>query len=146
MNIFKFVSFTFITSILCTSVLAGNSIYKWKDKDGVVHYSQNAPQGQEVQVITTKTPRTPIPDEAPAATQDNSVIAPDASSPDATGNETAVEKVPVATKDQATCDKALKAIVELQQPIITLNGKVMTLEEKNVQIRSMNEIKKIHCP
>jgi hypothetical protein len=151
MNIFKLVSFTFITLIMCVSAL-GSTIYKWKDKNGVVHYSQNAPIGQETEIITTKTPRsaeTNLDSETDEADNEEEDDAADASAEDDEdeGEEKTGKAVPVATKDQATCDKALKAIEDLQNnPIVTVNGKVMTIEEKNTQLSNMDEIVKVHCP
>ncbi len=154
MNILKLVSFTFIVSFICTGTLAGNAIYKWTDENGVVHYSQTAPKGQEVQVISTKTPRSEeITEDMEDGDEEESeadVITDEdekefeAEAED--GTEKNTKATPETTKDQATCDKALKAIQDLQNPVVTLNGKVMTIDEKNAQLKNMDEIVQIHCP
>lgn len=125
--------------------IAGNTnIYKWKDKSGVIHYSQTAPQGQEVEVITTRTPRNAMAedDTSTATTTTETGGTTEGGNKSTTIDNTA----PLARKDQATCDVAQKAANDLQKPVIMNEGKIMTIEEKNIEIQKMQEIIKIHCP
>jgi hypothetical protein len=141
MNIVKTIIYSTALLLICTNALsASNNVYKWKDKNGVVHYSQNAPQGEDVEIITTKTPRAPLPDTANTTTDENGNAE---LAEDGTPKEKAT---PTIKKDQATCDIALKAIQDLQKPIIMHEGKVMTIDQKNAELKKMDEIKAVHCP
>ena len=135
----------FLVSVLAiiaipSALAAKTDVYKWKDKDGVIHYSQNAPQDQEkVEVITTKTPRAPLPEGAVDVNQTtNSSVSSD--------DQKKSPKPIVVQKDQATCDKATKMVEELQKPIIMRDGKIMTIDEKNEEIKKQQEIMEVHCP
>ena len=46
-------------------VMAQQTIYKWTDEDGVVHFGESPPPGVDAEVITT----TPAPTQAPQTTQ-----------------------------------------------------------------------------
>lgn len=136
-----------IKCILCSSIVlfatsqaiaASTNVYKWTDKDGIVHYSQNAPKGQTAEMISTKTPRAALPDAEPQATLPITANS-------ATSDEEA-EDDDLAQKDPATCQEAQKGIQSLQQPIIMKDEKIMTIDEKNTEILKLKEIIKIHCP
>ena len=44
----------FFFLILCLPLLMGAEVYRWVDDNGVVNYSQNKPQGVDVQQIITR--------------------------------------------------------------------------------------------
>lgn len=151
MNIFKLSSFAFITSMLCMGTIAGNNVYKWTDKNGLVHYSQNAPEGVKVEIISTKTPyeeaeelESESEENTEQTTDTNNDVSDSGSGEE--GEDSPKQEGPVAKKDKATCEQALKDIASLQKPIVRMEGKVMTIEEKNEQLKILNEIKTVHCP
>ena len=52
----------------------------------------------------------------------------------------------VATKDPAICQQAKTALNDLvTKPIIRRDNKVMTIEEKNLEIQRMQEVVDVHC-
>ncbi len=131
-----------ITSLLCFNAFAATTtqVYTWTDKEGVVHYSETPPKNKEQtsQLVSTKT-------QAGVSSQ--------ATSPEDTETETeektatSQENVEqVLKKDPEACKQATKALNSLMsKPIIRTNGKIMTIEEKNQQLKNMKEIMKIHC-
>lgn len=143
MNTLKLAFLTFISLVVSANSLAAN-IYKWKDKDGIVHYSQNAPSGQQVEVITTKTPKAPLPETG--MSNNDSDEADEQTGEDGGKNKKRDPDAPVATKDKASCEQAKTAIIELQKPLVSRDGKIMTIEEKNQVIDEQMQIQKIHCP
>jgi hypothetical protein len=146
MKTHKLALFTFITSIVCMNAAANNVIYKWKDTNGVVHYGQNAPKGQEVEIITTKTPKGALPETSPTTKTDKKTVLPITQTAGDDEKKDKEKAAPTVGKDPATCDKATKAIQDLQRPIVTMDGKVMTIDQKNEQLSHWDEVQKVHCP
>lgn len=135
----KFLQTAFCSLMLtaaATSLQAAN-FYKWTDENGVVHYSERAPQGKEAEIVTTQTPRSAPPAAAPVAGEKKE------------GEQTAAESATpqVVKKDSAVCARAQKDLqVLISKPIVRQNGKVMTVEEKNKAIQELQEIISVHCP
>lgn len=138
-------SFVLATSFVIFALSAhAENFYKWTDEDGVVHYSQRAPAGKEAQTISTKT--APSSDQQ----QDNTEASADSGSEENdTPEEETAQQAPtpeVVKKDPETCKKAQKDLQVLKsRPIVRQNGKVMTVDEKNKQIQTLNEIIAVHC-
>lgn len=58
----------FLLMGICAASLAQQTVYKWVDEDGVVHFSEqppNVPPGTKVETITTDPSPTPVPRSQP---------------------------------------------------------------------------------
>ena len=97
-----------------TLLLSGNTVYQWTDENGVVHFSQTAPDSNQEAVETTlrSAPKTggsvastPEPTPAPAESQE-------AAGPEATAEEVAA---PSYTKIPENCDKARAMLATLSE-------------------------------
>jgi len=138
-----------LLAMLCTSTfsIAGN-IYKWTDENGTTHYGQNAPIGVKAELISKSATRGVLPVTTPPATA--------APTTDASKTSTSTDKTApadtkkdaktVVEKDPSTCTMAQENMKQLQKPIVRIEGKVMTIEDKNKKIAEMEEIAAVHCP
>lgn len=124
---------------LCYSYSAmSTDFYKWTDEKGTVHYGQHKPSDAQSEVITTPTPRS-------TNVQNNVVVKKDApvKKVPSTAPTAEVKKI---KKDPKTCQQAKDAEMTLRsRPIVRKGGKVMTIDEKNKELETVSEAKKIHC-
>lgn len=99
-----------LTGSLISVNLAAENIYRWTDENGVVHFGDRPPEGQQAQAI-------PIPDAPPSEAADND-MAPeqsDAPVPGEESNDASVEEEPVPlTAAQARRAKMAKDREERQ--------------------------------
>lgn len=58
---------TSLALVLSSTAMAGQ-IYKWVDAQGVTHFSEQPPQGQQANTVNTATPPPPAPESKPAPT------------------------------------------------------------------------------
>lgn len=58
---------TSLALVLSSTAMAGQ-IYKWVDAQGVTHFSEQPPQGQQANTVNTATPPPPAPEQKPAPT------------------------------------------------------------------------------
>lgn len=58
---------TSLALVLSSTAMAGQ-IYKWVDAQGVTHFSEQPPQGQQANTVNTATPPPPTPEPKPAPT------------------------------------------------------------------------------
>ncbi|UUD63170.1 DUF4124 domain-containing protein [Pseudomonas seleniipraecipitans] len=58
---------TSLALVLSSTAMAGQ-IYKWVDAQGVTHFSEQPPQGQQANTVKTATPPPPAPEPKPAPT------------------------------------------------------------------------------
>ncbi|NQD80478.1 DUF4124 domain-containing protein [Pseudomonas sp. CrR14] len=58
---------TSLALVLSSTAMAGQ-IYKWVDAQGVTHFSEQPPQGQQANTVNTATPPPPAPEPKPAPT------------------------------------------------------------------------------
>ncbi|SDG40306.1 DUF4124 domain-containing protein [Phytopseudomonas seleniipraecipitans] len=58
---------TSLALVLSSTAIAGQ-IYKWVDAQGVTHFSEQPPQGQQANTVNTATPPPPAPEPKPAPT------------------------------------------------------------------------------
>lgn len=113
-------------------------VYTWTDAKGVVYYSETPPKDKEQQsvLVTTKTSQNSDAESSDAGT----------STAETQTSSTGTEGTQVISKDANACKQATEARKSLiGTPILRRNGKVMTIEEKNEELRNMEEIIKIHC-
>lgn len=138
-----------LSSLLCLFTLSAFAadFYKWTDAQGVVHFSETPPKdkNQKAELIRDKHPRAPLPEINTGKQEDEGN---DESSGESSGTSEAKKPKPdqVATKDPAICQQAKTALNDLvTKPIIRRDNKVMTIEEKNLEIQRMQEVVDVHC-
>ncbi|MCY4044359.1 MAG: DUF4124 domain-containing protein [Cellvibrionales bacterium] len=120
----------FFACLVTTSSFAGK-FYKWVDEKGNTHYSQNPPPAQQAKVVKTYNDK-------------------GHSQPIKKAGEEKVAKadtaMPVAKKDKALCKKARDNQKALEsQPMIMQEGKIMSVDQRNEQIKAAQSIIKVHC-
>ncbi len=91
---------TLVTGLVSANALAGE-IYKWTDENGLVHFGDRPPQGQQAQSISTPEAAPPDDDETESAPEAQEAAPADASIDTAAGEE---EPVPL-TAAQARREK-----------------------------------------
>lgn len=99
--------------VLCTFLLTGNTVYQWTDENGVVHFSQTAPDNDQQAVETTlrNAPRTggtiaPAPEATSVPSE----------SQDSNEPESVSEKVvPSYTKSPENCERARGMLATLNE-------------------------------
>ena len=126
----------FVASLLlmfiAVSVSAGK-FYKWVDESGNTHYSQNPPAHQQTDVVKTYNDK-------------GYKAKPSERKEEKLAENGAQDAVPLIKKDKTLCAKAQKNIETLtSQPVIMQNGKLLTIEEKNKQVKTAKDIADIHC-
>ena len=120
--------------ICLSSPLVADDFYKWTDDKGVVHYSQRAPQGTEAKKVRTYNTGTRT---TPAGKSSEKGEAPE--------EKTTIEPK-LAKKDPALCERAKKDSETLRnRPLVRQNGKILTMDQKNEQIKKLQDIINIHC-
>lgn len=138
------------------NVGVASTVYKWTDESGRVHFGQRPPQGVKSEQVNTSTPRSfgqhyddqpeTVTESAPVAAPAQSTEAPENTdnTADADGEKTAAPAV--IQKDAALCAKAQESKHMLTTvPIIRRNGKVMTVEEKNEELKYVEELIFVNC-
>ena len=95
----------FLTSmaVLLLSVISGNAvageIYSWTDKNGVVHYGDRPPEGQETQIVVI--PQAHLPDSAGAyPSPEDAQPGGDSNAADATNAPGEQDTAPLSLADQ----------------------------------------------
>ncbi|WP_169307341.1 DUF4124 domain-containing protein [Chitiniphilus eburneus] len=102
---------TMMLVLMCgVAAFASAEIYKWKDADGRVHYSDTPPPGQnKAQVINTKElPVSSLPANRNEARTDAATPAPSPVPGAAEAKPAAPAAAAAPPKDQAACDAARK--------------------------------------
>lgn len=116
-------AFVFAVAALALAASAGAQVYKWKDSNGVTHYSDAPPVGttyQKVQVNTNVA--TPV---APAPIPGNSVSA-------NSSTQTATQSAPASTAPVPdTADNRAKLCKQLDSNIALLNSSSPVLSHNN---------------
>lgn len=145
-------SFLLVSVLLALFFTSGNaladSVYKWVDEDGNIHYSQKPPEGKDSEVINTRKPRSfgygqhDDSNNAQTSQADQATEQAD----DQTKEQPAQKPEETFKKDPELCKKAkeYKAVL-LRNPIVRKNNKALTLDEKNEEMRKANEIIQMHC-
>lgn len=120
-----------VLMILQVASVHAGKFYKWVDDNGNTHYSQNPPPAQNAQVIKTYNNKG---HSKPIEKADDDKVA-------------KADVAPlVAKKDPALCKKARDTQKTLEsQPMIMQEGKIMTVEQRNEQIKAAQSIIKVHC-
>lgn len=153
MNAFKKMTFAITAGLVALTLPLSHSIaseiYRWVDDNGQVHFSQRPPEGKNSERVQSSTPRSfgqnieDEPVEAPATTETPET----APANEEAGDEQAeTTDAPAIQKDSALCNKAQESKKMLMSvPIIRRNGKVMSVEEKNEELKYVEEIISVHC-
>lgn len=128
---------------------SASTIYKWVDEKGQPHFGQNPPEQFQAEQISPKTRSFGQHIEHhPEAAQDTTLAeetVPDVNNePEQAQAEEVAEEV--FKKDPALCSQAQEnKRLLMQHPIIRRQGKVLTVDEKNKELRDTEEIIKVHC-
>ena len=141
MNIFKIsLLIALFFSTFAQAQTEEQFVYKWTDENGIIHYDQRPPKGIEAEKISAgkKQKSAPPPgSSASSSAEDEGEDKPKVS-------RSAAEQV--VTKDAELCNKAkANRNILVTKPIVRQNDKVLTIDEKNEQIRQMDEIINVHC-
>lgn len=148
---------TLFIAALHANTSVASSIYRWTDENGQVHFSQRPPEGQKSEQVNASKTRSfgQNIDDEPASAAPPVTAAPAAS--EQTGDNSAAaetsdgEPAPEAAaqviqKDAGLCAKAQESKKMLVSvPIVRRGGKVMTVEEKNSELKYVEEIISVHC-
>lgn len=126
-----------LIGIFLSAPLQAGDFYKWTDEKGTVHYSQRAPENEKTETVHTYNTSN-----SGAQTTLSGTV------PGASGTkkeeETAAPEL--AKKDPALCERAKKDSETLRtRPLIRQNGKVLTMDEKNEQIKQLQDVINVHC-
>ncbi|HSC78729.1 MAG TPA: DUF4124 domain-containing protein [Chitinolyticbacter sp.] len=138
-----------ILSLCCVAATASAEIYKWKDADGRIHYSDTPPPDQKkAKVIDTKAqPVSSLPADRKTAAPAAAAATDGAKPADAAKADPAT-----AQKDPAACDAAQKRSAFLQNnkiyKAINEKGEVefMEAERRKQEIAKNEEDLKKFCP
>ena len=113
----RFVLLLTCTTLLLLSILSANTIanevYTWTDADGVVHYGDKAPRGQEAQTITIRESsrlNTTVDDSADGDTQPDTV-----SAAENTDDSDAQESIPEQSIADAKREEIAKSRMERRE-------------------------------
>lgn len=132
-----FLGTAFVGLLLALSTSHAGQFYKWTDDNGVVHYSQQPPQGKTSEPVQTRNTKG-----SSTAAERNTETPKSDSQPTAKTSEP-IKKI---KKDPELCQQAKKdAQVLRQRPIVRRNNKVMTIEEKNKALANLETIIKQNC-
>ncbi len=131
-----------IASSAWTLPAAAGNFYKWTDENGVVHYSERKPES----VTETETVKTYNTKGSGNSTLTGTAVGANPG-PESTGevSEKQAQKAPEAKKDPALCERAKADQQKLQRPMVMQNGKVLTIDEKNEQMKKLQEVINVHC-
>lgn len=128
---------------------SASTIYKWVDDKGQTHFGQNPPEQFQAEQVSPKARSFGQHIESLPEEMQNPVITEEtASDNDSEVERTQIEEVveEVFKKDPALCNQAKEnKRLLMQHPVIRRHGKVLTVEEKNKELRDMDEIIKVHC-
>lgn len=148
----KFGLIVSLSCLLCTplAAMAATDFYKWTDSAGVVHFSETPPKdkNQAAELIRSKQPPPPLPQLSSenSANEKESAETKEPADSEAKTEAPTEEVEQVLKKDIEACRQATDALNSLMtKPIIRKDNKVMTIEEKNMEIKNMKDIMKIHC-
>lgn len=136
-----FLGAAFISLLLAISTSHAEQFYKWTDDNGVVHYSQQPPQGKSSKPVKTRNTKgsAPTTSNTAATEQTNTQQEPEAET-------IAQEPTKKIKKDPKLCQQAKDDAQTLRQkPIVRRNNKVMTIDEKNQALANLEEIMKLNC-
>jgi hypothetical protein len=129
----------FITAL--PAVLFAGEFYKWTDENGTVHYSQRAPENAKAETMRTYNSRNSGPQSTLSGTE---ALEPENKEDSSSQEETA--EVELAKKDPELCKRAKKDSDTLRsRPMVRQNGKVMTMKQKNQQIKQLQDVISVHC-
>ena len=106
----------FTTMLLLVAIPCLAEVYKWKDADGNVHYSESAP-AEATEIETIKLPK---------AVKDPSIENQSTSAkPKPTGQQVKTKKVPAPdpVEQQRRCAQARKSLISFQRPRIRVTEK-----------------------
>lgn len=134
-----------VVVFVCGSALAEDQIFKWKDAQGVWHYSSNAPEGVNAEkvsirhsVVTPAKPTQPVSSEGGAATANT------------TGGTAAANKV--SGPESSNCKLSREAVVVLENnPRVSmdLNGdgvqEPLTYEQHLAELERRRQQAKVYC-
>ncbi|UXY17320.1 DUF4124 domain-containing protein [Chitiniphilus purpureus] len=133
----------------CVAASAGAEIYKWKDADGRVHYSDSPPPGvgKKAQVINTKE----LPVSSLPLDRGTTQPAQTAQPPAQAGAQPPAQKQAEAAKDPQACEAALKRASFLKNnklfKAINEKGNVefMDDEKRKRELAEIDATVKQHC-
>ncbi len=128
------ISFFVLSIALSGMFVNAGKFYKWVDEQGNTHYAQNRPAEAAVSVVRTYNAQPIKVETSPEQLKkQQALIAP-------------TTKTEAIKKDKALCQQAKSNIkVLMSRPMIMQEGKLMTIEEKNKQVKSARDIVTIHC-
>lgn len=132
------------TLLTFSTVASASNVYKWTDDNGQVHFGQNPSTSFNSELIYPQKRSYSIDDSNKA---NNEVITTNSEGDDnivEDAQETAAENV--FKKDSSLCKQAQESKrILMQHPIIRRQGKVLSMEEKNEELKNLNDIISIHC-
>ena len=141
--------FTCLVLILGAGSSLANDVYKWVDKDGNIHFSQRPPEGIDSEHINAEKQRSfgygndQQDSNNAAEPQDQEEAAEQAPADE---EQAAQAQEETFQKDPEMCKKAreYKGVL-MRNPIVRKDNKALTIEEKNEEMRKVNEVISIHC-
>lgn len=136
-----FLNGAFFALLLSMQVSHAEQFYKWTDDKGVVHYSQQPPQGKTSKAVKTHSSK------GSSQASDSSNDADSTENREGKSQEqTQTAPIEKIKKDPELCEQAKKDAQMLRQkPIVRRNNKVMTLDEKNQALENLSEVVKLNC-
>ena len=128
--------FSILVCACAASTAFATTFYKWTDDKGTVHYGQTAPANVKAEQLNSRGSHTEPTPQAPSTSSNTTNPA-----------STSTAAVPVVVKkDPELCKKArTDEQMMIQIPIVRIDGKVLTLEQKNQQIQNLRDIQKLNC-
>ena len=118
---------TLVTGLVSANALAGE-IYKWTDENGLVHFGDRPPQGQQAQSINTLEAAPPDDDETEPAPEAQEAAPADASVDTAAGEEEPVpltaaqarrEKMAIERKERAEAQAEIEVMCQKHSKRLT---------------------------
>lgn len=132
---------TALIGLLLSSPLSAGEFYKWTDEKGTVHYSEREPENTNTSSETIHTYNSTSTGSRSSSTG--------TATGSKGGEKQETEKKPelkLAKKDKDLCERAKKDSETLRsRPLIRQNGKVLTMDEKNEQIKKLQDVINVHC-
>src|SRR5690554_690182 len=153
MNVLNKTAFSIATGLLLlaaqpTSSVA-DSIYKWVDDNGQVHFGQQPPDNRQSEEINAKTPRSfgqNIEREAQVDVQADAPVAVTTATDNVESTKNVVEGAATVQKDSKLCAKAQQSKqLIMSKPIIRRDGRLLSIEERNDELAYLEEVISIHC-
>lgn len=124
------------------AVLFAGEFYKWTDENGTVHYSQRAPDNVKAETMRTYSNR----NSGPKTTLSGTEALTTEEEKEGPNGAAETPKAELAKKDPELCQRAKKDSDTLRsRPIVRQNGAVMTVEQKNQQIKQLQDVISVHC-